>query len=676
LSEHIHNLINKADSYTSPNQPVWSANSGQKKSLPEQNSQALKLSKLAEAAQALTACRTTHQVINQVLDSIMAAIETADSGIFYLYDENSGFLTVQSARGFNNNIYEMKIRPGEIMSGKAFASGKAGIYHTLEESLKAGDNFTQPNESVFYDASAGRTPISALIAPLILKDEPIGVIVLDNFSVEHAFTTTDLDLLQLLANQAAVAIDNVRLYEHQNQLLYRLEQALRIHNNLTQTVLQGRGIDGIVADLSQLIENPVIFFDRNAEVQSISQLELPKPLLEYLKNWLSQNLIQPAKLLLPHQDDKGAVANSAGFRASFAKTAPLETKNTLTLKLPGTLLNSADGEFTVLVSPVNVGGEELGWVMAIPFLRPINEGESLALEYAATIFGLECIKQQAIFEVQARSKADLIDDLLAGRLSAALDRRARELGLDFEAPIVCIYIDIDNFSRYIETHQLAEKSVQSIKARIYQKLDLLIKSTNSVSFIGTKSDSFIVFWNLLSVEPLVWKASVRKIAGDLQNWIKDIYPQLSVSVAISGVYSGSSAMLTALNETQRVLELYQNMGRTNSIFFTEEIGADQILLQLPDNHKPQAFIETTLAPLLEYDKNNHTDLLATLATYCAHNRSIPETAKALTTHANTVRYRIERINELLGDALKDSEGFFNIELALRLLRLQGKLLYF
>ncbi|MDA8193905.1 MAG: helix-turn-helix domain-containing protein [Thermaerobacter sp.] len=63
----------------------------------------------------------------------------------------------------------------------------------------------------------------------------------------------------------------------------------------------------------------------------------------------------------------------------------------------------------------------------------------------------------------------------------------------------------------------------------------------------------------------------------------------------------------------------------------------------------QQLVRQYLHPLLERD----AWWLDTLHAYLAHNQNQAQTARALSVHPNTLRYRIEKIRELLGDALDD-----------------------
>ncbi|MYT75451.1 MULTISPECIES: PucR family transcriptional regulator [unclassified Streptomyces] len=55
-----------------------------------------------------------------------------------------------------------------------------------------------------------------------------------------------------------------------------------------------------------------------------------------------------------------------------------------------------------------------------------------------------------------------------------------------------------------------------------------------------------------------------------------------------------------------------------------------------------------LAPLLRHDEAQHADLLTTLRTYLAHDCASAATAAALTLHRNSLRYRLQLIEQLTG----------------------------
>jgi hypothetical protein len=78
-----------------------------------------------------------------------------------------------------------------------------------------------------------------------------------------------------------------------------------------------------------------------------------------------------------------------------------------------------------------------------------------------------------------------------------------------------------------------------------------------------------------------------------------------------------------------------------------------------------AIVAERLAALEGLRERERERLLQTLASWLAHQRHIPSVAAELQVHPQTVRYRINKLTELLGDALERPEGRFELELALR-----------
>jgi hypothetical protein len=89
------------------------------------------------------------------------------------------------------------------------------------------------------------------------------------------------------------------------------------------------------------------------------------------------------------------------------------------------------------------------------------------------------------------------------------------------------------------------------------------------------------------------------------------------------------------------------------------------MLLRSDRELAAALVEQRLAPLDELPGPERDRLLETLAAWLAHQRHTPGIAEELHVHPQTVRYRVNRLRELLGDTLDTPDGRFELELALR-----------
>ncbi|MBN1659370.1 MAG: GAF domain-containing protein [Anaerolineae bacterium] len=102
--------------------------------------------------------------------------------------------------------------------------GETGTTHPLAENpalralLDAGQPVQIPAPEGGYDpavlAWGAPGPVeSAMIVPMVVRDKTIGLLALVQAHEQRAFTPTEIQLCQTLANQAAAAIENARLYE-------------------------------------------------------------------------------------------------------------------------------------------------------------------------------------------------------------------------------------------------------------------------------------------------------------------------------------------------------------------------------------------------------------------------------------------------------------------------------
>jgi DNA-binding PucR family transcriptional regulator len=76
------------------------------------------------------------------------------------------------------------------------------------------------------------------------------------------------------------------------------------------------------------------------------------------------------------------------------------------------------------------------------------------------------------------------------------------------------------------------------------------------------------------------------------------------------------------------------------------------------------FINKALGPLIEYDRTNNTELVSTLAIYLENQFSQQKTAEKCFVHISTLRYRLQRIEEILDITLSSSGQAFNLYVAI------------
>lgn len=142
--------------------------------------------------------------------------------------------------------------------------------------------------------------------PLIVKDKPIGIIAVDNLFTGRPITKSDLGVLTLLANQAAMAIENSRLYSNLQEMNTQL---LQTQSRLIQSEKLA-ALGELVVSITHEIKNPLVSIggfarrlERNFKENSPEKKYIRIILKEVkrLENILNSTLIYSREISLPFQ---------------------------------------------------------------------------------------------------------------------------------------------------------------------------------------------------------------------------------------------------------------------------------------------------------------------------------------------------------------------------------------
>lgn len=149
----------------------------------------------------------------RLLAVLIDHLEAADAGMFVLYDPAEDHLVVKAAQGYDlEALRKLKLAPGESITGKAFSTGQAALYPTMESTAAAMRTMTPENLDIFRAAATGISePQSAVAVPLKANGTRVGVLLLENLRTPDCFDESDLDFLKPVGDLLALSIENGRL---------------------------------------------------------------------------------------------------------------------------------------------------------------------------------------------------------------------------------------------------------------------------------------------------------------------------------------------------------------------------------------------------------------------------------------------------------------------------------
>jgi|GEM_PF-499916 len=202
------------------------------------------LEALAQASAAIISTLELHPRLENILNAAMAVVPAAEKGSILLRDEATGELATQTLIGYSDpRIRSTRFLREAGYSAKAVRQGRP---------LLIPDARADP--SICYDGEIEeiRAILSAAVVPLQVKGRIIGVMALDNASRKAAFNEDDLRLLTTFADQAAIAIENARLYEVAQQELAerkRAEKRLRLLSSAVEQSTEGIAVSDLEGNL-------------------------------------------------------------------------------------------------------------------------------------------------------------------------------------------------------------------------------------------------------------------------------------------------------------------------------------------------------------------------------------------------------------------------------------------
>ncbi len=168
------------------------------------------ISILYNISQAVNFIDDLKRLLRVILSKALDTIE-AEKGSLMLYNFTENVLQTKVVYGLADKNLETEINNGLVECNKIkVGEGIAGTVFVEKKSIISNLGKNDPR---FLDVGEDLNVSSLLCVPLIAKGEPIGVINITNKQNGKLFNKQDLEFIEALANQAAIAIDNAKLYE-------------------------------------------------------------------------------------------------------------------------------------------------------------------------------------------------------------------------------------------------------------------------------------------------------------------------------------------------------------------------------------------------------------------------------------------------------------------------------
>ena len=429
----------------------------------------------------------------------------------------------------------------------------------------------------------------------------------------------------------------------------RLKSSIEIHRRFTELVLDGKGVTEICRTLAELLDSAVSVEDASFHLLAHAG---GSAVDAHRRETIARHGTPPRVLF-----DAGI---QRMLREVEAHRGP-----TKVAAFPHLGMSRER-----IIAPITAANQVLGFISVLDHPPDNEELAFMAVEQAATVLALALTKERELAEVEGRVRGEFLDDLIQGTYGddAAAQRRARHIGYPLAGMHVLMIVDIDDFRGFHRARQISEDAIQALKREFVRRVSGVTRAGYPRALLAARSDSVMALLPVIGDQADL-HGRMHSLGVQIRDAISAWKPGFTVSVGFSGSVEAPAGVTTAHREVRAVIETLARFGRRDQVVSASELGLTGLLAAVSDERLVE-FARRHLGPLVEHDRTRAGNLAATLKAYIEEGEQ-QAAARRLNVHPNTLRYRLDRIQEISGADLADPETRLNLAVALRVQGLLG-----
>jgi PucR family transcriptional regulator, purine catabolism regulatory protein len=421
----------------------------------------------------------------------------------------------------------------------------------------------------------------------------------------------DLPLFEVPYEMPFIAITERAAAKLVNEQYDVLERSTQVHERLERLVIEGRGLDEVLASVAGAIGGAAV-------VQDSAGRELAR-----------------------HPEDAGpdepatrALGEEVAARRSSGGTAPFSPA-----------AQELEGRALAVPVPGGRGGTPVAWLTVISERPPLTDFDRLCARQAAIVIGLELMRERVVRETERRLAGDLLADALGGRLDAdELRGRLRPFGIGGEAAVLVFELEDPPAAESALEQALAEAGVPALVA----------------TSAAAGSPLLCAVVDATAKDPVTAARRAREALAAID-------PSAASSIRAAASRPTSVGTLRrAFHEARCALEATSLAdGEAPDVASHRDLGAFTLLLALQDDDALRLYSDGLLEPIESTEGEYGGELLRSLEAFIENNGNWERAARQLYCHRHTLRYRIRKIEELTGRDLARATDRIELWLALR-----------
>ncbi len=453
-----------------------------------------------------------------------------------------------------------------------------------------------------------------------------------------AVADEELSFLEAVAHQASIAVRNALLLQAERDHAARLQRSLGTHAELMRRALDEASLGGLIRAIEATLNKPLTVIDATANVIAAGR--------------------SPDATLLSDAEWSEFVASHTGRR--LLEVIPPAGAAALNERDIDFRPFGLDFDAPAVAEPIVVDGRRIGGMIVFGGPAGFDDLDRLLASEARFALSVQMMRGYIGFQVESEFQADLLRRLFAGdwRNPEELLTRAGYLGITLGQPAVLLVI-----ASPFEEPPIAQAAGVDDRAYLHRRLARLADELRSGCKVAADGADFVAF------VPTGRGSAADRLAERLGAELAQA-TGIEPLVAISSVCHELRDYQAARRECAQLVKIGRLLGKRGSIR-RADVGPYGLLFSAATSESVRDFVVQTIGALDAYDAQRRANLTATLEAFLRNSGRFQATADELDIHVTTLRYRLDRIEELTGIDLAQPDARFTAELALRLRKLLG-----
>ncbi|MDR6549276.1 PucR family transcriptional regulator ligand-binding domain-containing protein [Paenibacillus qinlingensis] len=316
---------------------------------------------------------------------------------------------------------------------------------------------------------------------------------------------------------------------------------------------------------------------------------------------------------------------------------------------------------TVIVQPVGAMGKTWAHILLVLDRKP-QEYEYLILDSASLSIAQDLLRKRYMEERKLYSQTLWVDDLLHMRIHDEEQIKGL-IGAEFRRLNAFTYrvILIEFDQEHEDGGATEDEGIESAGLHLSLAARSIFEGQLFHPLITLKHNRLVV----VAFDKAPQKAAKERLKHVCE-LIRGMKENEGIQLKI-GIGLPNQKFLQAHRSYQQALQalsLTVTLQQKNVMFY-DELGVFELLFHIADKEILASFIRSYLGPILEHDSQKGSELLRTLKVYLDHDGSKQIAAQQLFIVRQSLYYRLDKIEELLGADYMNSEKRLALQVAIR-----------